>query len=135
MAFETRFRIRFHDADAAGILFHGNILHLAHNAFEEFLDHVGISWRDYFQNEKYAAPIRKAEIDFYKPLAVGESYSIKVSVAHVGNTSFSIHYRFLDEGRVAAEVKTIHVFVDPKTVTKLPIPKHIRSAFEIELRK
>ncbi|MBU1694514.1 MAG: hypothetical protein KJ726_01965 [Verrucomicrobia bacterium] len=36
------FRVRMHDTDAAGIIFFTSQLRMAHEAFESFLDSVGL---------------------------------------------------------------------------------------------
>lgn len=144
--------IKFRDADPAGIMFYGNILGLCHDAFEAFLNHIGISWTQWFQPEGWACPIRHVEVDYLSPLLPGKIYAVEVTVIKVGNSSLGMNYRFLQEDRqesssANAHVKVTHTFVNTEKVklrstdsskptlkpSPMAIPLEFRNLFEKHL--
>jgi acyl-CoA thioester hydrolase len=65
--------------------------------------------------------------NFRKPLFYPGNACIETGVESVGETSFTILHRILnDAGEIAAEAKDIVVFYDFNTHTKIVIPEAIR---------
>lgn len=129
--FQTKVKIRFRDADPAGILFFGQILGLAHDVFEEFIVANDISWDEWFKAEQFACPIRHTEVDFMFPLQPGHEYEVAAKIQKVSQSSFSMHYEFRNgDGRICARVQMAHTFVDQKTFQKADIPERYRLIFE-----
>ncbi|MFI5148652.1 MAG: acyl-CoA thioesterase [Bacteroidia bacterium] len=69
--------------------------------------------------------------NFRKPLFYPGNAFVETGVESVGETSFTILHRILnDEGEVAAEAKDIVVFYDFANHTKMVIPEEIRELIE-----
>lgn len=140
--FLTSLTIKFREADPAGIMFYGNILGLCHDAFEEFLTHIGVSWKTWFQPTDWACPIRHAEVNYLAPLLPGQTYAVEVSVRKIGSSSFGMNYRFLKDSKEHALVQITHAFVSlehsplsaegPQLKTR-PIPSEFKTLFENHL--
>ncbi|PIR25138.1 MAG: hypothetical protein COX62_00780 [Deltaproteobacteria bacterium CG_4_10_14_0_2_um_filter_43_8] len=127
MNFKTSTKIRFHDADPAGIIFYAKVFEFAHNAFEDFFESLGLDWKNWFQNDAHIAPMRKASAEYTSPLHFGETYTIEVQVTHIGTSSFSLRYLFEDKtGKPCAVVDTTHVFVEKKNLKPTPMPEDLR---------
>lgn len=121
--------IAFDEADGEGIVFFGNYFRLAHRALEQFLPQTGIAWRDWFQNPEVAIPLRHVEADYAAPLRPGEVLQIVVEVSQLRENSVEFTYRMFSEKNTEREIaiaRTVHVFVDRKTFTKIAIPPVIR---------
>lgn len=130
LAFQTKMKIRFRDADPAGIMFFGNILGLTHDVFEEFIDSLGISWQEWFKPVQWACPIRHAEVEYLSPFVPGKTYVAAAQVLKIGQTSFQMQYEFLTkEQKICARVKVVHSFVDQKTFQKADVPQRYRELF------
>lgn len=124
--------VHFDEADPGGIVFFGRVLTLAHRAFETaVVPRLVPGWDDWFRSAAFLVPIRHAEATFSRPMHPGRRHTAEIEVTSVGTTSFEVLTRFLEEsgedgGLVCAETRVTHVFTDPATFAKRPIPEAIR---------
>lgn len=126
--------LRFRESDPAQIMFFGNMLGICHDAFEDFLSSLKIPWESYFASADFIVPIRKTECEFFLPVRAGQTYQIEVKVRHLGDSSFTMAFTFLNEkNERMAEALISHVFVDAKTKRKMSIPSAFRAKFELFL--
>lgn len=122
--------IRFADADPAGVIFYPRALALAHAAVEDLVRHSPLGWDAWFASPRHAAPLRRAEADFFLPMKPGQSFEVRASVEQVGTSSMTFLVEFLDnDGNIAARIRTLHVFLDKATGRPLPLTGEIRAAF------
>lgn len=131
MTYTYQAKIMMHDTDAAGLLFFSNQLKLAHNAYEGLLEHIGFGFPELVREKKFFLPIVHTEADFTLPLFVGDLIEVQVVVEKVGKSSFTLGYTFLNTSQKAVgTVQTVHVSVNAKEHTKIPIPQELRSKLE-----
>ena len=122
--------IRFADADPAGVVFYPRALALAHAAVEDLVRHSPLGWDAWFASPRHAAPLRRAEADFFLPMKPGQSFEVRALVEQVGTSSMTFLVEFLDnDGNIAARIRTLHVFLDKATGRPLPLTGEIRAAF------
>jgi len=127
---EEIIHLSFGDADPAGVVFYPRAIALAHEAVENLVRHSGVGWENWFASPKHAAPLRRAEAEFFLPLRPGEKIMTRAAVEKIGNTSVTFRVDFLNaEGQTAATVLTTHVLVDKATGRAVPLHDEIRSAF------
>jgi acyl-CoA thioesterase FadM len=89
-----------------------------------------VGWENWFASPKHAAPLRRAEAEFFLPLRPGEKVTTRAAVEKIGNTSVTFRVNFLNtEEHTAATVLTTHVLVDKATGRAVPLHDEIRSAF------
>jgi acyl-CoA thioesterase FadM len=124
--------VHFDEADPGGILFFGRVLTLAHRVFETVVvPRLVPEWDDWFRSDAFVVPIRHAEATFSHPMRPGRRHAADVEIVSVGTTSFEVRTRFVEEGeegdRLCAETRVAHVFADPATFVKRPIPEAIRN--------
>lgn len=118
--------ISFQKADPAGVVFFGEVFGMAHEAFEQFvIRKLDCSWKDWFQNPDFIVPLKRAEADYCKPLYAGEYCRIDMQISSVSETAFSVAYRLL-QNELCCIVRTVHVFCDPETKKKIPIPRDLK---------
>ncbi len=129
--FTYKTQIRLHDTDAAGILFFAQQFEIIHDAYEQLLEKYGFSFHTMLNKRPYFLPIVHAESDYKSPLFVGDKITVRIKVGHIGETSFSFVYTIHNQKNVlVGTAKTVHVTIDKKKRTKIPLPKEIRSSLE-----
>lgn len=122
--------IRLHDTDAAGVLYFGTLFPMAHEAYEAFMESIGFPIVDVLKEARFALPIVHTEADYAIPLRLGDKVEIEVTPDQLGQTSFSIHYRVLKGGKVAALLQTVHVCVNRRTGKKSKLPPKLATAIK-----
>ena len=121
--------IRFEDADPAGVVFYPRAIALAHAAVEDLLRRSALGWDAWFASPHYAAPLRRAEADFFLPMKPGQSFEVCASVEKTGTSSVTFLVEFLEAaGNTAARIRTVHVLIDKATGQPLPLTAEIRTA-------
>ncbi len=129
MEFVSETRIRLYDTDAAGFLFYGSQFRIAHEALENFLEHLGLPIAGIIRGREILFPVVHAEADYRVPLAVGDRLTVRVGVRAIGDRSFTIGYRLLlADGRDAGSAVTVHAALDAATGTAQALPEGLRAA-------
>lgn len=129
--FTYQTRIKMHHTDAAGRLFFGHQFAIAHEAYESFLEHIGLSFADILKTRPYFLPIIHAEADYKQQLFVGDLITIQLKVTNIGQTSFSVGYELTNaKGLSVGTVSTVHVSIDNQSQTKIPLPQELREKLE-----
>ena len=127
MPFQIEVPIRFHHADAAGIMFFANNFVLAHDAYEGFIASLGLEFAEWFQSKTMAAPIRHAEAEYFSPLRAGDTATITVEVEHVGRSSFKLAYTFTTAAGRHARITLVHACMNIEKRTKMDLPEDVRT--------
>ena len=124
-------QVRMHDSDMAGILYFPRQFRFAHDALEDFIGSFGYTLDQIFRHEHFIFVIVHAESDYLSTLRVGDKLEIHLTIAKLGNTSFTVRYEIykLDKTHVGT-VKTVHVTLDSVNRKKIPIPDHFRALLE-----
>lgn len=127
--FVTHNRVRMHDTDMAGILYFPRQFRFAHDALEDFIETSGMSFDHVFRTEKFVFVIVHAEADYYAPMRVGDKLRVELRIEHVGSTSFTVGYKIFKEGEEnpVGSAQTVHVTLDSKERTKIPIPESFKT--------
>lgn len=129
--FTHQARIRFHQADPAGVLFYGRVFELVNNAYEELVRDAGFVYDDHFGLKNYATPVVHVEADYVRPMAAGEMLTTRLSIARIGRSSFTLAFAIHGEdGLARAGGNVIHAFVRADTFTTIEIPEVVRSALD-----
>ncbi|MBU3665142.1 MAG: acyl-CoA thioesterase [Chthoniobacterales bacterium] len=130
LRYDTEITVRFEDADPAGVVFYPRALALAHAAVEEMIRRSALGWEEWFASKTHAAPLRRAEADFFLPMRAGERFTARASVEKIGDTSVEFSVAFANSrDEVAAKIRTVHVLVDSSTGRPKPLADAMRAAF------
>lgn len=136
MKFKTQIFTHFDRCDLAGIVFYGNYAALAHQVLEQFIPHMGIPWQTWFQNPTWAMPIRKLDVEYFKPLFAGQNYQAEAAVVKIGDSSLTFSVEFLDsQGELCTRIQTVHVCVALKDKKKAALPPEFRKQLNSWLLK
>ena len=125
MTFCLRFRVRYAECDAQGVVFNAR--------WGDFVDiAVGEFSRAVFGNitESLDWMLVKQTIEWRAPARYDDVLDIHVRTLRVGTTSFALETTFLRASTQLAKAETIYVVVDQATHTKRPVPDAARSALE-----
>ena len=124
-AFVHRLRVRYHECDAQGIVFNAN--HFAY--FDITLTEL---WREAFGS--YGAMVESgtdvvvahAEADFTGQVRFDDEIELHFTIEKLGNTSMTSAIEEQRDGETLVRGRMVHVFVDPKTMEKKPVPDDAR---------
>lgn len=126
--FKKEYFVTLPDTDAAGILFFGNYLKLAHVIYEEFMEKIDYSLRYILDDAENLILIVHSEADYQKSLYLGDKFQISLHVSKIGNSSFELCYNFLDsQDKQVASAKTVHVVVSKEKLKPTRIPEKLKN--------
>ena len=121
--------VKMHDTDAARVLFFGHQFKMIHDAYEILLEKIGFSFAKILRNTSFFVPVVHAESDYKAPLFVGDKLTIRVTLEHIGHSSFIVSYIIVNQRKVTVgTARTVHVSVNAKTHKKIPLPSGFRKA-------
>jgi acyl-CoA thioester hydrolase len=126
-AFTHRLRVRYSECDQQGIVFNGNYLFYYDVAVTELIrDRIG-PYQE-FLDRGVDIVVAEARLRFVQGARFDEELDIVMPVHHLGTTSMIIKPEFRVDDRLIVDGEVRHVFVDPKTLRKTPMPQEIREA-------
>ncbi len=124
-AFVHSLRVRYAECDAQEVVFNAHYL--------AYVD-IGITemWREAFGS--YDAMLERgvdvvvaeAHLRFRSSARFDDELRIEVTVIHLGTTSIITRHRMLRDSELLVEVEIRHVTVEPRTLSKKPIPDWMR---------
>ncbi|HEX4719841.1 MAG TPA: thioesterase family protein [Thermoleophilaceae bacterium] len=123
--FVHQLRVRYHECDAQGIVF--NAHHFAY--FDVTLTEL---WREAFGS--YDAMVQAgsdvvvvdAQASFHSSPRFDDLLDVEMTIAQLGNSSMTSAFEEKRDGKLLVTGRMVHVFVDPKTMQKQPIPGTVR---------
>jgi acyl-CoA thioester hydrolase len=127
--FTHTLRVRYGECDSQGVVFNANWLAYFDVVITEL-------WReligDYTGMVEEGADMMVAEagIRFRGPARFDDLVEFRLSVASMGSTALSTRIEAWVGDTLAVEGTMRHVFVEPGTNIKRPIPENIRAALE-----
>ena len=127
--------VRLHEIDAAGILFHGQIFTINHNAHEEVMATAGLPVEQIIDNHPFSIPVVHTEADYIQPIRLGEQLTLSVFIQQIGNRSFTLK-TMVDQvsksgaTKRRAEVTTVHVTIELVNGQAIPLPGPVRDALK-----
>ncbi len=127
--YSVEYKVMFSDTDPGGIMFFANYFKIAHFAYEQFFASFNLK-KNYFQNDEFVIPIINSNGDFKAPVKFGDTIICGVFVEKIGTTSFTLNYELLVNDRIAAEVKTTHVFVKKSDFKKAELPEDLKECLK-----
>lgn len=127
--FRHPYTVALHDSDAAGIMFSANLIRIFHQGYEAMMTWIGFGMGSLLKKRTLGLPIVHVEGDFLKPLHVGDEVDVTVRVGQIGESSYRIDYELIGRDGVRyASGNTVHVCVDPKDRTPIPVPEDFKRA-------
>jgi 4-hydroxybenzoyl-CoA thioesterase len=132
MPFKTRIKVRFGDADPAGLVYFVNVFHYFHIAMEEFFAaRCGISYQELMAEERIGFPTVNVQAEFLMPLVYGDEAEVEVYVSRVGETSATFEYsvRRASDAALCARATLVQVAMNLDARHAVTVPDKYRRAF------
>lgn len=123
------FQVNLHDTDAAGVLFFAHLLRHAHDAYEAMMAEGDEPIAELIRAGRVHLPIVHCEADYLAPIRHGDLVQVEVEPARLGESSFTLHYRFAVADTPAASATTVHVAFDPDRKVRTQLPENIKLIF------
>jgi acyl-CoA thioester hydrolase len=124
--FVHQLRVRYHECDAQGIVF--NAHHFAY--FDITLTEL---WREAFGSydavrDDFGSDVvvADAQASFRGSPRFDDLLDIEMRIEKLGNSSMVATFEEKRDGEVLVSGRMVHVFVDPETMQKQPIPDAVR---------
>ena len=123
---------RYAEIDQQGVVFNAHYLVWFDEAFNGFLDHVGLSYPD-FVAQGHDVQVVHTEIDFVESVRARDGVRVVVSCEGQRNTSFTVGFTVLrhthgEPEHTAVRGRNVYVVVSASDWTKRPIPQQLREA-------
>jgi acyl-CoA thioester hydrolase len=125
--FTFPFDVRYLEVDQQGVVF--NMWYLAYfdDAFTAFLDAGGLPYAEMLA-AGYDVQLVHTELDWHGPLGFGVPAAVRVGLARIGTTSFTVQFEVLSGDRVVVSGATVYVVVGTDRSAASPIPEPLREA-------
>jgi 4-hydroxybenzoyl-CoA thioesterase len=133
MSFKVLIKVRFGDADPAGLVYYVNIFHYFHIAMEEFFAaRCGTSYQKLMEEERIGFPTVNVQAQFFAPLVYGDEAEVEVYVSRVGESSATFEYsvRRSGDGQLCARATNVQVAMNLDARRAVAVPDKYRRAFE-----
>lgn len=122
--YEHEIEVRFRDCDLLG--------HVNNAVYLSYLEQARVG---YWQRLSGSAGVprsfilARAECDYRAPATLGDRLVVRVAVASIGRTSFTLDYEVLNARtrQVVATARTVQVMYDYSAGRSIPIPEHLRA--------
>jgi len=129
LKFSFRFRVRYSEIDAQGIVFNAHYLTYFDTSITEFLRSVGLDFggQDVATLE-YDYHLVKSVVEYHAPIYFDEFINVFVGVARIGNSSLTFHLFVYgdDDKQPRTSGEIIWVYANRKTGKSVTVPDDIR---------
>jgi acyl-CoA thioester hydrolase len=127
--FRYRMRVRWAECDLQGVVFYANYLAYFDVAMTELWRSAVAPYGEMNENGADMV-VAEARIAYRASARFDDEIDLVASVLSMGETSMRTTLAVERAGEVLAEGELRHVFVDPATMRKRPIPAAVRSGLE-----
>ena len=130
--YRHRLSVRFRDCDAMG--------HVNHAVYFTYLEQCRLTcWRELTGTPSpfTRVIIARAECDYRSPAHFGDELEVRLTVAEIGGSSFTLAYEIVQAAgdRLVASGKTVMVSYDYAAGASVPLPQATRMLLEGLLRR
>lgn len=129
--FVHRLRVRYAECDPQGIVFNANYVVYFDTVMTELWREAVGPWADFVESGTDMV-VAEVGVRFLSPAVFDDDLAISAFLTRLGTTSITTRLEVRREGEdgVLAEGELRHVFVDPATKAKKPMPEELRPALQ-----
>ena len=123
-------RVRYGDCDAQKVVFNARYADYVDIGGFEFFRALG--YRDAMINGEFDYQVVKLTLEWKASARFDDVLELSIYPTRLGNTSFTLamDFRITGDDRVIVKAESIFVVVEPRALTKMPIPPDLRAALE-----
>jgi acyl-CoA thioester hydrolase len=125
MALEHVLRVRYGEADPQGIVFNAHYVAWFDVALTELI-RAGVGSWDSMVQRGVDAVVAEINVVYRAPARADDLVTLSIAVEAFGTTSMTSVVEVLRDGELLAEGRMRHVFVDPGSWRKTPVPDFVR---------
>ena len=122
MIHATPFTVGLADTDALGVAYHPYALQLAQRNLESWLARLGLPLADIINNQPWALPVVRVELDWHRPLQLGTEGEALLTDIETGSKSLTLTHSIHAADHKAATVKVVHACLDRTTGQSMTLP-------------
>ncbi len=126
----TYFRtVYLNDTDGAGVVYFASGMQICHEAYEESLRAAEINLSEIIAKREIAIPIAHAEIDFFRPLFLGDRLKVELTTEQLTASDLAIAYSIYavsHPDKIAIKASTKHVCIELQTRRRIPFPERFQ---------
>jgi len=113
MVCKTEIRVRFNEADPLGIVWHGHYIRYFEDGREDFGNHYGISYLDFF-NQGLVVPVVQVDCSFKKSVRYGDTVVVETLFIPCEAAKIKFSYRIFNQKtkELVATGGSVQVFLD-----------------------
>jgi acyl-CoA thioester hydrolase len=130
MPFEVIIPVQFRDLDCMG--------HVNNAVYFSYMEQARVEFCNRFPEMDFRKPenrsgksfiLARISCDFKRPVGMGETVIVSVTIPRIGNSSFDIAYslRLADTAQIVAEGKSVQVFYDYTAGKSIPLTESLRN--------
>lgn len=131
LPFRFRFRVRYGECDAQGVVFNARYADYVDIAVNEYIRTL---FGDYQQllDQDLDIQVVSLTVNWRAPAKFDEVLEARIKAGRLGKTSFSLHLEFYRHGddRFIADADITYVVIQPSRMAKVAIPDSIRGQLE-----
>ena len=126
--FAAEIRVRLPETDALGVVYHGYFLTYFDVARMDYLRGLGLL--EQFRKGEVLNLVVHASADFRSPARFDDLLLVHVRVRRIGDSSVTFDFRVdaKEGGRLVAEGRSVHSFIDKQTWQPTRVPDEFRKA-------
>lgn len=126
--FRYYLRVRYGECDAQKVVFNARYADYVDLGTIEFLRAIGFG--EAVVSGAIDYQLVKLTIEWKAPARFDQVLELTVYASRLGNTSFTVvtEFRIARDEALVATGETVYVCVDPRTLTKVPLPDDFRAA-------
>ena len=128
--FRHRLRVRYGECDPQGVVFNANYLAYFDVILTEFWREAVGDYNAMIAEHGADMVVAESRIGFRSPAAFDDEVDFELRVARLGTTALTCHIDARVGDRLIVEGEMRHVFIDPPTKQKRPMPDEIRAGLE-----
>ena len=122
-----RIRVRYGECDPQGVVFNAHYFAYFDIALTELWREAAGGYAGMME-DGIDLQVVEATARYKAPARFDDELDITIDVSHLGTTSMVTDLAVRRDGELLVEGRLAHVFVDMKTLTRIPIPDALREA-------
>jgi acyl-CoA thioester hydrolase len=125
LPFRFRFRVRYGECDAQGVVFNARYADFVDIAVNEYIRTLFGDYQ-HLLDQDLDIQVVSLTVNWKAPAKFDDVLEARIRAGRIGNTSFTLH---LDKAFIA-DADVTYVLIQPSVMGKVTIPDHIRELLE-----